>query len=156
MSTDPVPVPEAAVDAAKKAYAEAESAPNLVHCERCKGTGYHHGFGEDGHDPDWCRDCGGGGFALAAGEEDRPLRSALAAALPHLGWREDMENAPRDEDDFLVWFPESRRVGSGYWREHEERYVYFTFDAHNSVDDESPTRWQPLPPPPPSSKEDRT
>lgn len=33
-------------------------------CERCKGRGYHHGFGEDGHDPDWCIDCGGPGCAL--------------------------------------------------------------------------------------------
>jgi len=30
-------------------------------CERCAGKGYHHGFGEDGVDPDWCDTCGGSG-----------------------------------------------------------------------------------------------
>lgn len=29
-------------------------------CPRCDGRGYHHGFGEHGHDPDWCSECGGG------------------------------------------------------------------------------------------------
>ena len=28
-------------------------------CSRCDGRGYHHGFGEHGHDPDWCERCGG-------------------------------------------------------------------------------------------------
>jgi protein gp37 len=28
-------------------------------CRRCEGKGYHHGFGEHGHDPDWCTECGG-------------------------------------------------------------------------------------------------
>lgn len=30
-------------------------------CKRCRGRGYHHGFGERGLDPDWCLDCGGSG-----------------------------------------------------------------------------------------------
>lgn len=30
-------------------------------CSRCGGKGYHHGFGEGGHDPDWCAECGGAG-----------------------------------------------------------------------------------------------
>lgn len=30
-------------------------------CPRCDGKGCHHGFGEDGVDPDWCLDCGGCG-----------------------------------------------------------------------------------------------
>lgn len=30
-------------------------------CERCRGKGYHHGFGEHGWDPDWCERCGGPG-----------------------------------------------------------------------------------------------
>lgn len=151
MSTDPVPVPEAAVEAAKKAYAEAESAPNLVHCERCKGTGYHHGFGEDGHDPDWCRDCGGGGFALAAGEEDRPLRSALAAALPHLG----------PEHQFAARFARlmgivTRLRWTDYGVPSRESEA-----AKAALDDLCEFLFQDgidkaLPPPPPSSKEDRT
>jgi len=32
-------------------------------CPRCKGKGYHHGFGEHGYDPDWCESCGGPGDA---------------------------------------------------------------------------------------------
>jgi len=30
-------------------------------CPTCKGQGYHHGFGENGCDPDWCGRCGGDG-----------------------------------------------------------------------------------------------
>lgn len=30
-------------------------------CPRCEGKGFHHGFGEDGIDPDWCTHCGGPG-----------------------------------------------------------------------------------------------
>ena len=30
-------------------------------CDRCTGKGYHHGFGIDGIDPDWCEQCGGPG-----------------------------------------------------------------------------------------------
>lgn len=33
--------------------------PVEVVCDYCKGRGYHHGFGEGGHDPDWCIRCGG-------------------------------------------------------------------------------------------------
>jgi hypothetical protein len=33
----------------------------MVPCPRCTGKGYHHGFGEGGHDPDWCENCGGPG-----------------------------------------------------------------------------------------------
>lgn len=32
-----------------------------VDCPTCDGKGYHHGFGEDGCDPDWCTQCGGPG-----------------------------------------------------------------------------------------------
>ena len=34
----------------------------MVECPKCKGKGYHHGFGEHGHDPDWCLLCGGPGW----------------------------------------------------------------------------------------------
>jgi hypothetical protein len=33
----------------------------FVPCPKCNGKGYHHGFGEHGHDPDWCEMCGGPG-----------------------------------------------------------------------------------------------
>lgn len=35
--------------------------PQFEPCQRCQGKGYHHGFGENGADPDWCESCGGPG-----------------------------------------------------------------------------------------------
>ena len=35
--------------------------PTFEPCHRCDGKGYHHGFGEGGHDPDHCDHCGGPG-----------------------------------------------------------------------------------------------
>lgn len=67
------------LEAAKTAYRLAEESPEMIKCTRCAGFGYVHGFGEDGYDPDWCPSCGGPGFELAAGEEDRPLREAITA-----------------------------------------------------------------------------
>jgi len=42
-------------------YLQLQESPEFVACPRCKGKGYHHGFGEHGHDPDWCEQCGGPG-----------------------------------------------------------------------------------------------
>jgi DnaJ-class molecular chaperone len=36
-----------------------EPMQECVKCPRCNGRGYHHGFGERGHDPDWCEQCDG-------------------------------------------------------------------------------------------------
>jgi hypothetical protein len=36
-----------------------EPTQECLPCPRCKGRGYHAGFGEDGLDPDWCEECGG-------------------------------------------------------------------------------------------------
>jgi DnaJ-class molecular chaperone len=49
-------------------------------CSRCSGAGYHHGFGENGHDPDWCDTCGGSGFQ-AKHDEQSAMKLALEAAL---------------------------------------------------------------------------
>ncbi len=49
-------------------------------CARCSQRGYHHGFDEDGHDPDWCQTCGGSGF-VAANDEQSAMKLALEAAL---------------------------------------------------------------------------
>jgi len=54
--------------------------PEFIDCPRCKGVGYHHGFGEGGVDPDWCEDCGGIGSELhpdANVSPDDLLREAL-------------------------------------------------------------------------------
>lgn len=37
---------------------------NWKKCDKCKGKGFHHGFGEHGHDPDWCTECGGLGDVI--------------------------------------------------------------------------------------------
>jgi len=69
------------VEAAKTAYNASMDNPRSVECARCSGKGYHHGFGEDGADPDWCSICGGGGVNFPDDEEDKAMRAALTAAL---------------------------------------------------------------------------
>lgn len=54
--------------------------PTMINCERCMGKGYHHGFGEDGADPDWCENCGGGGYVVQQWELSTNVRAALLAA----------------------------------------------------------------------------
>ena len=49
-------------------------------CRRCEGQGYHHGFGEHGHDPDWCEVCGGSGFDQKY-DEVTAMQMAITAAL---------------------------------------------------------------------------
>jgi DnaJ-class molecular chaperone len=47
-----------------EAHVEIDSRSGVTYmtdCHRCTGRGYHHGFGEDGMDPDWCSECGGPG-----------------------------------------------------------------------------------------------
>lgn len=56
-----------------------EAASRMVDCPRCNGHGYHHGFGEDGHDPDWCDMCGGLGV-VGACDEMSAMREALKEA----------------------------------------------------------------------------
>lgn len=58
---------EKALEAATAAFIAERDA--TMTCPRCGGVGHHHGFGEDGTDPDWCSICGGGG-AVAAHEKD--------------------------------------------------------------------------------------
>lgn len=63
-------------------YLAWQESPEFTPCPRCEGKGYHHGFGEDGRDPDWCDKCGGPGeLATEPGtwDGDDLLREALAA-----------------------------------------------------------------------------
>jgi hypothetical protein len=73
-----VDVAEDAVDRAmaamSAAYAQTEP------CARCDGKGYHLGFGEHGHDPDWCDVCGGPGY-VGVVDERAAMKAAIAAAL---------------------------------------------------------------------------
>lgn len=47
------------VEAIAAALKHAQENPIMLPCPNCNGKGYHHGFGEHGHDPDWCLVCGG-------------------------------------------------------------------------------------------------
>lgn len=84
------------VAVALAAFNKAINDPIMEKCERCSGKGYHHGFGENGHDPDWCEVCGGGAWNVRPGEEDRAMRAALSAALQ--SERENWERAERNRD----------------------------------------------------------
>lgn len=53
----------------------------MIACRRCNGTGHHHGFGEHGHDPDWCENCGGCQFVPKYEDDKDSMREALTAAL---------------------------------------------------------------------------
>lgn len=63
----------------EKAYATfCEALNSTGPCEKCQGHGYHHGFGEGGHSPDWCVVCGGAGFMPTA-DDKTAMRLALEA-----------------------------------------------------------------------------
>lgn len=50
-------------------------------CDRCQGRGYHRGFGETGHDPDWCESCGGASrIWVPTTDEGRAAFEAVIAA----------------------------------------------------------------------------
>lgn len=66
------------VDRALKAFEDACN--SMVMCKRCDGRGYHHGFGEHGHDPDWCNDCGGC-QSVPQFDDRESMRQALIAAF---------------------------------------------------------------------------
>lgn len=78
-------ITDAMIEAALSAFNKAVNDPIMENCQRCDGKGYHYGFGETGHDPDWCNDCGGGGVNVRPGEEERAMRAALEAALAAAG-----------------------------------------------------------------------
>lgn len=71
-------VTEAEVEAAVAAYTEA--CGGTKPCPTCDGRGYHHGFGEHGHDPDWCETCGGPGL-VPTFDEQSAMRAAVEAAV---------------------------------------------------------------------------
>lgn len=66
------------VEAAFAAFTDALNSTGP--CKRCDNKGYHHGFGENGHDPDWCEVCGGAGFVPGSTDKEA-MKLALEAAL---------------------------------------------------------------------------
>lgn len=57
-----------------------ECCNSMIMCPQCNGTGFHHGFGEDGHDPDWCENCGGC-QSISEFDDRSAMREALTAAF---------------------------------------------------------------------------
>lgn len=81
-------ISENMIDKAMSAFTNAINSTGP--CSRCEGRGYHHGFGEHGHDPDWCEVCGGSGFVPGCDDREA-MRKALEAAfsLPSLSDKEE-------------------------------------------------------------------
>lgn len=145
-------------------------------CERCAGRGYHLGFGEHGHDPDWCEVCGGCQFVGPTDDEAwLKAADAILAQLPRpAGW-EGIETAPKDGSSILLFCPQgdgsegsTYRVTVGSWcdepggtteyRDIDGRWTgqddhdgftgWLSWDGGFSEDTMMPTHWMPLPAPP--------
>lgn len=82
IAASPSPVEDEALVTELAAALDAAEAA-IKPCPRCGGKGYHHGFGEDGHDPDWCADCGGSQFAMVC----ETTADRVRAILQHLNGR---------------------------------------------------------------------
>jgi hypothetical protein len=120
------------------------ASPDLVNCQKCEGSGYHHGFGEGGVDPDWCTVCGGSGYDIPPDAESTMMRHALTAALPGGGWR-DIATAPQTSSAILVWCAERRNTFTVSYSFYDARWIHF---GGRGFLDEIPTHWMPLPSPP--------
>jgi hypothetical protein len=73
----------------------------------------------------------------------------IAAYEAETGWR-SMDSAPKvDGNEFLVWFPEQREVGYGYWAAegygYPAQYCFFYFNVDEREEECFPTHWMPLP-----------
>lgn len=64
----------------KQIMRDVELNPRMVDCPRCNGYGYHHGFGEHGHDPDWCEMCGGAQYV----QDENQTADAILTAFPEI------------------------------------------------------------------------
>lgn len=76
---------------------------------------------------------------------DAALRTALAAhPIEPEGWM-PIETAPKVRKAHLVWCPEYKNTYVVSWDETYERWVHF---GGGDKLTETPSHWQPLPPPP--------
>jgi hypothetical protein len=133
-------------------------------CQRCAGHGFHHGFGEDGCDPDWCADCGGSGFngptddeawlkavdaimALFANPEQSPEPVQNLHEFDG-EWR-DIASAPKDGTHFLASVDGEVRLVAWGKTSHVPMYGFCLADQGvEDFDLCKPTHWRPLPAPP--------
>ena len=133
---------------------------DMVPCDRCDGRGYHHGFGEHGHDPDWCVKCDGAQTVHSGVEPPDAILAALSSAgIDCEGWR-TIESAPKDGTEFQAWCV---RVDHGQW-EPRCRFNPKTeaFEIWGRIDYDAdgwdvypafePTHWMPFPLPPLASE----
>ena len=73
-------------------------------------------------------------------------RAALAVVREREGWRSDMENAPKDETDVLVWCANTGEQFVAYWCYAHSGWVYA--HCHRTAIICKADRWRPLPAPP--------
>jgi hypothetical protein len=120
-------ITDAQLDAALAAQDAAMS--EMMTCQQCHGCGYHHGFGEHGHDPDWCDTCGGAG-AVSDFDERECMRAVLTAAL---------DAKDRDKE----WKPTHRHVKTGGLYRVLYTHALFEWDLRQAViyDAESGAIW---------------
>lgn len=92
--------------AAEAAFNASINNPQMVPCSKCEGRGFHHGFGEDGNDPDWCTECGGSQFNVVPGEETRAIEAAIAAYLASAAPSQTaVEPVAGELEILLQWLP---------------------------------------------------
>ena len=80
------------------------------------------------------------------------LHCAVALAAPPTaqaeGWR-DIATAPKDSKARLVWCPERKNIYAVTWL---VKKGWVVFGGRLLTEDEQPTHWMPLPPPPTSAE----
>ncbi len=87
--------------------------------------------------------------AAAQADYERRIRASLTAtaSAEPVAWQ-PIETAPRDDETFLVWFPESKCIGYGYFVPegygYPESFRFFFFDVEEAEEEETPTLWRPV------------
>lgn len=133
----------------------------MIACRRCNGTGHHHGFGEHGHDPDWCENCGGCQFVPKYEDDKDSMREALTAALAGRvvvpGWQ-PIETAPKDGTSIILASTHSWSTECSWWSGercakihggHPDDYHEAWYKAEDEGDEFcQPTHWMPKIAPP--------
>lgn len=71
-------------------------------CQKCGSKGYHHGFAEDGRDPDWCGVCDGSGFVVDEKEYERRQLAPLIELLRKVH-TDALESAAKVADHLNGW-----------------------------------------------------
>ena len=89
---------------------------DMVPCPQCDGRGYHHGFGEHGHDPDWCTKCDGAQIVHSGVEPVDAILSALHDAGLKVVGREPTEAMVAGMRDAWDYFDANDDVFRREWQ----------------------------------------